>query len=141
MSSKQGISKTLIFITVLICVALLMLALLEQLLPGEAKEEQLILDLQSGADLSALHFTVIRFGERAANGGYYTLPLNLSFKGRFHGLLTLLEYMLAYKRALRLEEIRIAAAQQAAAEEEEAQQETGPLLHVQIKASAFYNAE
>lgn len=105
------------------------LVVLEQLLPGTAGDERLLVDMQSAADLSALRFTVIRFGERVGSEGYYTIPLNFSFEGRFHGLLNLLEYIRVYERAVRLEEIRIALGQEA------------PDVNVQIRASAFYTGK
>lgn len=105
------------------------LVVLDQLLPRDAGDERLLVDMQSAADLSALNFSVIRFGERAKGEGFYTVPLNLSFEGRYHGLLNLLEYIRMYERAVRLEEIRIALAQEA------------PDVNVQIRASAFYTGE
>ncbi len=106
------------------------LAVLEQLLPKDAGDERLLVDMQSAADLSALRFTVIRFGERAKTDGVYVLPVNMTFEGRFHGMLNLLEYIRLYERAVRIEEIKAEVNQQAA-----------PDLTAYIKASAFYTGE
>ncbi len=105
------------------------LAVFEQLMPAAAQDETLIVDMQSAADLSELQFKVIRFGERAENEGSNVLPMQMTFEGRFHGLLNLLEYIRVYERAVRIEEIRIVLSQEE------------PDITVNLKASAFYTGE
>ncbi|EEG78352.1 type 4a pilus biogenesis protein PilO [Dethiobacter alkaliphilus] len=83
------------------------LELLSQLLPEEPAEDQLILDLQSGADLSDMNFNQVRFGERRDNDGYVEMPLSLVFAGDYHELLHFLDYLQVYERAVRIDELRI----------------------------------
>jgi Tfp pilus assembly protein PilO len=105
------------------------LVVLGHLMPGSAEEEKLIVDMQSAADLSELHFSVIRFGESADKEGYKALPVTMTYEGQFHGLLNLLEYVSVYERAVRIEELRI----QLGAEP--------PDITVNVKASVFYAGE
>lgn len=105
------------------------LDLLMQMMPGEPQEDVLILDLQSGADLSRLNFTQIRFGGRNQSEGYVEMPLDTAFVGKYHELLHFLDYLKLYERAVRIEELRV-----------DAVPDTGD-MSVNIRGSAFYAAE
>ena len=59
------------------------LELLGQLLPETPAEDKLIVDLQSGADLSDMSLLQIRFGERISKEGYQEMPLSLVFEGNY----------------------------------------------------------
>ncbi len=83
------------------------LEFMAQLMPDVLWDENVIRDMQAGADLSDLDFIIIRFSDRARRDGYTVLPLAMTFEGSYYGLLNLLEYMGAYERAMRIEELRI----------------------------------
>jgi Tfp pilus assembly protein PilO len=105
------------------------LDLLMQMMPGEPQEDVLILDLQSGADLSRMNFKHIRFGGRTQGEGYVEMPLDAAFVGTYHELLHFLDYLTLYERAVRIEELRV-----------DAVPDTNQ-MSVNIRASAFYAAE
>lgn len=106
------------------------LELLTQLLPGTSAEDDLIVDLQSGADLSDMGLLQIRFGERMSNEGYEEMPLNLVFEGNYHEVLHLLDYLNAYERAIRVDELRM-----------DLPQAEGTEMSVNLRVSAFYAVE
>ncbi|MBS4030498.1 MAG: type 4a pilus biogenesis protein PilO [Clostridiales bacterium] len=106
------------------------LELLTQLLPGSPAEDDLIVDLQSGADLSDMGLFQIRFGERVSKEGYQEMPLNLVFEGSYHEILHLLDYLNAYERAIRVDELRLDPPRAESAK-----------MSVNLRASAFYAAK
>lgn len=105
------------------------LAVLEQMIPGEPGDAQLLVDLQSAADLSALRFASIRFGERAAAEGFTAIPVNMTFEGQYFGIINLLDYIRSYERAVRINELRLAA------------KSDSPGINVNINASVFYTGQ
>lgn len=103
------------------------LEILAQLLPGEPEEDMLILDLQSGADLSAMRFVQVRFAERRETSGTVEMPFQCTFEGGYHELLHFLDYLQVYERAVRVDELRV--------------DKNEDLMTVNIRASAFYAAD
>ena len=104
------------------------LELLGQLMPEVILDENVIRDMQAGADLSDLRFNLIRFSDRARRDEYGMLPLTMTFEGTYHGVLNLLEYLSAYERATRIEELRLSPGSDADA----------GLLQANIRVSLFY---
>lgn len=105
------------------------LAVLEQMMPAGAGDDQLLIDLQSAADLSALRFASIRFGELAEAEGFTAVPVNLTFEGQYFGIINLLDYIRSYERAVRINELRLTA------------KGDPPGLNVNINASVFYTGQ
>ena len=103
--------------------------ILGQQMPGVSAEDQLIVDLQSGADLASMEFTQVRFAERVLGKGYMEMPMQMLFSGTYHEILHFLDYLQVYERALRIDELRV----------DEGKDATG--MTVSIKASAFYATE
>lgn len=102
-------------------------AMLGQLLPGTALENELLVDLQSGADLSDMKFVQIRFGDRVAKEGFTEMPLSVVFTGNYYKLLHFLEYLSVYERAVRVDELRL-----------DISQDNKNEAMINIRASAFY---
>ena len=100
------------------------------LLPSLPSEDGIIRDIQSGADLSGMHFVFIRFGERILGEGYMEMPVNLSFEGNYHQVLHFLDYLQVYERAMRIDELRL----------DQSNSDDGKMM-VSIVASAFYAEE
>lgn len=100
------------------------------LLPSSPSEDGIIRDIQSGADLSGMHFVFIRFGERVKGEGYEEMPVSLSFEGKYHQVLHFLDYLQVYERAVRIDELRV---DQSSSDAEK--------MMVSIVASAFYAEE
>ena len=103
------------------------LELLTQLLPDQAGEDKLLVDLQSGADQAKWTFTG-SFSDRVTNQGYVGMPMQLQLNGTYHELLYFLDYLEFYDRALRIDELRV-----------DESEENG--LSINIRASAFYAAD
>jgi len=102
----------------------------EQLLPVSARVEDLLLDLQAGADLAEMSFGEIRFDEQVnfeGAEGLVEMPMQLLFAGSYHQLMNFLDYLSLYERAIRIDELRLS------------QESEG--MTVNIRASAFYAAE
>lgn len=106
------------------------LAVLGRLLPGEPREDKLLVDLQAGADLAGMKLMQIRFGQRTAGEGYQEMPFSMLLEATYHELLHFLDYLLVYERALRIAEVRI----------DQGSGGQGDML-VNIRAGAFYAAE
>jgi type IV pilus assembly protein PilO len=103
------------------------LEILSQLLPVNPLEDQLIVDFQSGADLSDMKLVQVRYGERIEHEGFVEMPVNILFEGNYHELLHFLDYLQVYERAVRVDELRM--------------DELEDKMSVSIQASAFYAAE
>lgn len=101
---------------------------LDHLLPSGPQEDKLIVDLQSGADLWAMGFLLVRFGDRAEMNGFKEMPMTIGFDGSYHDLLNLLDYLRVYERAVRVDEIKMAPGRDKA-----------NMLSINMKASAFYS--
>jgi len=99
----------------------------EQLLPAAARVENLLLDLQAGADLAEMSFKQIRFAEQVSAEGLVEMPMQLLFAGSYHQLLNFLDYLLLYERAIRVDELILAQGPEG--------------MTVNMRASAFYAAE
>ena len=104
------------------------LEVLTYMLPDQPHEDQLILDLQSGADLSNMDFMQVRFGERQFAEGYVEMPLTFLFEGNYHQVLHFLDYLQVYERAIRIDDLRV---------DEGSEGDT----MINIQASAFYEGE
>lgn len=104
------------------------LELLSELLPAQPLEDDLILDVQSGADLSGMRLAHIRFAERkVSEDGYVEMPAQFLLEGSYHELLHFLDYLQVYERAVRLDELRV--------------DKNENTMTVNIMASAFYAAD
>jgi len=99
----------------------------EQLLPATARAEDLLLDLQAGADLAEMSFREIRFAGQANADGLVEMSMQLLFAGSYHQLLNFLDYLLLYERAIRIDELILSQGAEG--------------MTVNIRASAFYAAE
>jgi Tfp pilus assembly protein PilO len=102
----------------------------EQLLPASARVEDLLLDLQAGADLAEMNFAQIRFVEQVdVEGveGLVEMPMQLLFKGSYHQLMNFLDYLLLYERAIRIDELVLSQGTEG--------------MTVNMRASAFYAVE
>jgi len=102
----------------------------EQLLPASARVEDLLLDLQAGADLAEMNFAQIRFVEQVdVEGveGLVEMPMQLLFEGSYHQLMNFLDYLLLYERAIRIDELVLSQGTEG--------------MTVNMRASAFYAAE
>ncbi|MDW7683206.1 MAG: type 4a pilus biogenesis protein PilO [Bacillota bacterium] len=105
------------------------LELLNQMMPEEPQEDDLIRDLQSGADLSGMHFIHVRFSGRNVAEGYVEMPVDTAFDGTYHELLYFLDYLKVYERAVRINELRLD------------EKQDSDDMSVNIRASMFYAAE
>jgi Tfp pilus assembly protein PilO len=103
---------------------------LEQLLPDGPQENQLIRDLQSGADLANMGLGQIRFSPRVGQEGFTAMPVGLSFTGTYHQLLSLLDYLQVYERAFRIQDLRV---DMGSGEDED--------MMISIQGSTFYAGE
>lgn len=103
------------------------LELLAQRLPDSAEEDQLLVDLQSGADLAHMDFAQIRFTERVPSEGYIEMPIQALFNGTYHEVLHFLDYLQVYERTLRIDELRL--------------DEGDDEMTISLRASAFYATE
>ncbi|MCR3921845.1 MAG: type 4a pilus biogenesis protein PilO [Firmicutes bacterium] len=103
------------------------MTVLAQSLPNEPLEDQLLLDLQSGADLATMDFVQIRFAERVDVDNYTEMPVQILLAGTYHEILYFLDYLQVYERSLRIDELRV--------------DESEDKMTVNIRASAFYAAE
>ncbi len=101
--------------------------ILSRLLPQDPAEENLIIDFQSGADLSGLSFTQIRFAERIKQGEYVEMPVILKLEGSYYGMIHFVEYINAYERAVRIHELMLRS-----------DADTKDKMSINIKASTFY---
>ncbi len=102
----------------------------ERLLPRSARVEDLLLDLQAGADLAEMNFGQIRFAERVnveGATGLVEMPMQILFDGSYHQLMNFLDYLSLYERAIRIDELKLS------------QNPDG--MTVNMGASAFYAAE
>lgn len=103
------------------------LAVLSQLMPGAALESELIVDLQSGADLSDMKLVQVRFGDRVEHEGYTEMPVMMVLSGTYYEVLHFLDYLSVYERAVRVDELRL-----------DTGQENKDEMMVSIRLSAFY---
>jgi Tfp pilus assembly protein PilO len=103
------------------------LIVLSSLLPDVPLEDKLLVDFQSGADLSEMGFVQIRFGERVEKEEFMEMPMNVQFEGAYHELLHFLDYLQVYERAVRIDELRV--------------DEADDTMMVSVRASTFYSAE
>jgi Tfp pilus assembly protein PilO len=101
----------------------------ERLIPVEAAEGTLVKDIQATADLANTKFVQVRFDKYIPGQEYTTIPLQISFEGRYQGLLVLLDSLRDRSRAVRVDEIRIGQGNQAL-----------PQIKADIKANAFCRA-
>jgi Tfp pilus assembly protein PilO len=103
---------------------------LAELIPPLPDEDLLITGIQGLADQSNTDFLQVRFENRIAKEGYEEMPVILTFEGRYHGLLTLLDNMQTWNRVLRINEVRVSSGR-----------DDLPQIQAEIKAAAFYHQE
>ena len=103
---------------------------LAELIPPLPNEDLLITGIQGLADQSNTDFLQVRFENRIAKDGYEEMPVILTFEGRYHGLLTLLDNMQTWNRALRINEVKVGKGR-----------DDLPQIQAEIKAAAFYHQE
>lgn len=82
-------------------------AIAEALLPPLPKENTLLTGIQDLGDKSETDLLQVRFGERIPHQGYDEMPINLTFEGRYHGLLKLLDNLQNWQRNVRIDEVKI----------------------------------
>ncbi|HHW28247.1 MAG TPA: type 4a pilus biogenesis protein PilO [Syntrophomonadaceae bacterium] len=103
---------------------------LAELIPSLPNENLLITGIQGLADQSNTDFLQVRFNERIAQKGYEEMPVVLTFEGRYHGLLSLLDNMQSWNRALRINEVKVTRGRNDL-----------PQIKAEITATAFYQQE
>lgn len=103
---------------------------LAELIPPLPDEDLLITGIQGLADQSNTDLLQVRFDNRIAKEGYEEMPVFLTFEGRYHGLLTLLDNMQTWNRALRINEVKVTKGR-----------DDLPRIQAEIKAAAFYHQE
>jgi len=101
--------------------------LLDRLLPGEPREDELILQLQLWADLADMQLLQIRFGDRVKKEGYIEMPVQVTMEGKYHQMLVWLGHAESSERAVRIDEIKVGAARAGP-----------PKMLFTVRASAFY---
>ena len=105
-------------------------ARVEALIPPLPNENLLIIGIQGLADKSKTDLLQVRFEKRVAKQGYEEMPVKLTFEGRYHGLLILLDNMQNWNRALRLNEVKVSEGR-----------DKLPQIKAEITATAFYQKE
>lgn len=106
------------------------MALLDQLMPCNPLEDDLIRSLQRSADAAEISMMHIRFGERIDSidsEDYVEMPLNLSFEGRYVHLVQLLSHIENSPRAIRIDEVDMGRGRAEL-----------PYLSISVRGSAFY---
>lgn len=103
---------------------------LAELVPPLPNENLLITGIQGLADQSDTDFLQVRFENRIYKEGHEEMPVILTFEGRYHGLLTLLDNMQTWNRALRINEVKVTRGR-----------DDLPQIQAEIKAAAFYHQE
>ena len=103
------------------------MALLDQLMPGNPLEDELIRSLQRSADAAKISMMHIRFGGRIDSEDYVEMPLNLSFEGRYEHLVQLLSHIENSPRAIRIDEVDMGRGRAEL-----------PYLAINVRGSAFY---
>ncbi|KAB2951314.1 type 4a pilus biogenesis protein PilO [Heliorestis acidaminivorans] len=106
------------------------LAYLERRLPFQPRQDDIIKVLHSTAGQSGTHLTNLRFGNEASKDGYVEMPLTLSYEGRYHDVIALLQRFDQAERAFRVEEIKLSKGRG-----------DFPELKADITAKAFYIKE
>ncbi|MEW6244734.1 MAG: type 4a pilus biogenesis protein PilO [Bacillota bacterium] len=101
--------------------------LLDRLLPGEPKEDELMLQLQLWADLADMQLMQVRFGDRVKKEGYLEMPVQITLEGKYHQMLVWLGHAESSERAVRIDEIKVGAARAGP-----------PEMLFTVRASAFY---
>lgn len=102
----------------------------EQLIPADPGENLLITGIQGLADKSNTHFLGIKFDKRISKDGYEEMPIQLTFEGRYHGLLMLLDNIPKWNRAVRINEVKVLKGK-----------EELPQIKADISAAAFYEKQ
>ncbi|MDD4169472.1 MAG: type 4a pilus biogenesis protein PilO [Desulfotomaculaceae bacterium] len=98
----------------------------EHMLPDNPDEDVLINELKSVANRSGMRLVQVKFEERASKQGYVEQPLKLTFEGRYHGMLQMLDDLRSCRRVVRVNEVKIAKGQQ-----------DSPIIQIDLSACAF----
>ena len=80
---------------------------LEQLIPAEAGEADLIISLDRMARNAGIELTEVRFDERGHTDEYVEVPLQISFRGEFRSFLEIIQNLQEGNRAFRIENINL----------------------------------
>lgn len=105
-------------------------ALAEALIPPLPNENLLIAGIQDIADKSKTDLLEVHFDKRVSKQGYDEMPIKLTFEGRYHGLLILLDNLQNWNRNIRVNEVKVS----------EGSKEY-PQIKVEITAAAFYQQQ
>jgi flagellar basal-body M-ring protein/flagellar hook-basal body protein fliF len=102
----------------------------EALLPPLPKENTLLTGMQDLGVESKTDLLEVSFGERIPQQGYDEMPLNLTFEGRYHGLLKLLDNLQNWQRNVRIDEVKIGKGK-----------DDYPWVKADLTAAAFYQQQ
>lgn len=102
----------------------------EALLPPLPKENTLITGMLDLGVTSKTDLLQVRFGERIPQQGYDEMPINLTFEGRYHGLLILLDNLQNWQRNVRIDEVKIGKGK-----------DDYPWVKADLTAAAFYQQQ
>jgi len=102
------------------------MAKVERLMPSEAGEGLLVKEIQAVANSANTRFLTVRFDKHTQGDQYKEIPLQITFEGRYEGLLELLDGLRDRSRAIRVDELKIGEGS-----------EELPQIKADIKAKAF----
>ncbi|MGI6078974.1 MAG: type 4a pilus biogenesis protein PilO [Fastidiosipilaceae bacterium] len=102
----------------------------EALIPPLPNENLLITGIQDLADKSKTDLLQVRFETRIPKKGYDEMPIKLTFEGRYHGLLILLDNLQNWNRNIRVNEVKIGKGSK-----------EYPQIKAEITAAAFYRQQ
>ncbi|HHV35937.1 MAG TPA: type 4a pilus biogenesis protein PilO [Syntrophomonadaceae bacterium] len=102
----------------------------EELIPAFPGESLLITGIQDLADKSKTDLLDVSFEKRVPKKGYDEMPIKLTFEGRYHGLLILLDNLQNWKRNVRVNEVKVSKGS-----------EDLPQIKAEITAAAFYQEQ
>lgn len=80
---------------------------LSKMIPKDPKQEQILMDIHDTASSLSIPLENIQFGTLVKKDSFTEMPLDLSFKGNYNGLLKLLADLMYGERLIRIDEVRI----------------------------------
>jgi type IV pilus assembly protein PilO len=102
----------------------------EELIPVVPNEDLLLTGIQDLADKSKTDLLQVRFEKRIPKKGYDEMPIKLTFEGRYHGLLILLDNLQNWERNVRVNEVKVGKGSK-----------EYPQVKADITAAAFYQQQ
>lgn len=103
----------------------LSLLIMNNLLPDQADESQIINQIQSMSNKLPVNFIEVQFGDWVVNNNINIMPFTLRFSGDYKELIELIGNISSGERLIRIDEISIAKSEEVN-------------LNADIKARAFY---